>query len=246
MVRLGGRSNTQVAHLGLASQQKERVVRSKADWAIIDQLKQSSAFYCDNLGNAMDRFIDSKIDFKDVLMYIEFEDSDYFEAFRVPEEDDSGMTRVGKGGKAIDSDDLIYQWSRGFDAGQFKNEPNVCAAANIWNMPSDARRDLMEKWKSEIRKTILEEICTLGKNHNDCQDKLSRKFGEAMVATLAGKRIIGCTTTGAAKFAQDIHAAKPDVLLVEEAGEILESHVLTAMSENTSQMILIGDHKYAS
>jgi len=63
------------------------------------------------------------------------------------------------------------------------------------------------------------------------------------VATLAGKRIIGCTTTGAAKFAQDIHAAKPDVLLIEEAGEILESHVLTAMSENTSQVILIGEHK---
>ncbi|KAG1721719.1 AAA domain-containing protein [Suillus paluster] len=64
-----------------------------------------------------------------------------------------------------------------------------------------------------------------------------------MVATLMGKRIIGCTTTGAAKFAQDIRGAKPDVLLVEEAGEILESHVLTAMGESTSQMILIGDHK---
>jgi hypothetical protein len=61
-----------------------------------------------------------------------------------------------------------------------------------------------------------------------------------------GKRIIGCTTTGAAMFAQDIRAANPDVLLVEEAGEILESHVLTAMGQNTSQMILIGDHKYAS
>jgi hypothetical protein len=60
---------------------------------------------------------------------------------------------------------------------------------------------------------------------------------------LTGKRIIGCTTTGAAKFAQDI---RPDALLMEEAGEILESHVLTAMGENTSQMILIGDHKYAS
>jgi hypothetical protein len=55
-----------------------------------------------------------------------------------------------------------------------------------------------------------------------------------MVATLTGKRIIGCTTAGAAKFAQDIRVAKPDALLVEEAGEIPESYVLTAMGENTS------------
>ncbi|KAG1880008.1 AAA domain-containing protein [Suillus subluteus] len=48
---------------------------------------------------------------------------------------------------------------------------------------------------------------------------------------------------GAAIFAQDIRAANPDVLLVEEAGEILESHVLTILGQNTSQMILIGDHK---
>jgi hypothetical protein len=246
MVRLGGRSNTQVAHLAMGSQQKERIIRSKADWAIINQLKSASAFHCDSLEKAMDRFVASNINFKDVLMWIEFEDPTYFEAFRVPEDDGTGMSRVGKGGKAVDSDELIFRWQRGFDAGQFKDESNVRAAASTWSMTPDARLAVLDTWKSAIRKTVLEEICTLGKNHNECQDQLSRKFGEAMVATLTAKRIIGCTTTGAAKFAQDIRAAKPDVLLVEEAGEILESHVLTAMGENTSQMILIGDHKYAS
>ncbi|KIJ59315.1 hypothetical protein HYDPIDRAFT_140803 [Hydnomerulius pinastri MD-312] len=37
--------------------------------------------------------------------------------------------------------------------------------------------------------------------------------------------------------------ARPNVLLVEEAGEILESHVLTALGPSIDQMILIGDHK---
>jgi superfamily I DNA and/or RNA helicase len=56
-------------------------------------------------------------------------------------------------------------------------------------------------------------------------------------------RIIGCTTTGAAKYSSQIRAAAPSIVLVEEAGEILESHVLTAMSSATKQLILIGDHK---
>lgn len=54
----------------------------------------------------------------------------------------------------------------------------------------------------------------------------------------------GCTTTAAAKYREDINAAEPDILLVEEAGEILESHILTAMGRSTKQLILIGDHQY--
>ncbi|KAG1725639.1 uncharacterized protein EDB91DRAFT_1350703 [Suillus paluster] len=242
MIRLGSRANAQVAHLGIAGN-KERFIRSKADWAIINKLKRASSVHCNNLEDAMDRFIASKMGFKDVLTYIEMEDSKYFDAFHVPEYDDSGMTRVGKGGKAVSSEELISRWSGGSNAGQFKDELNVREAADIWKMSADARQSMMEKWRSEIRNSILEEICTLGKSYNECQDQLTCKFGESTVATLMGKRIIACTTTGAAKLAKDIRAAKPDILLVEEAGEILESHVLTAMGENTSQMILIGDHK---
>jgi len=47
-------------------------------------------------------------------------------------------------------------------------------------------------------------------------------------------------------FRELIQAARPSVLLVEEAGEILESHVLTALSDGVEHVILIGDHKYVS
>jgi hypothetical protein len=60
----------------------------------------------------------------------------------------------------------------------------VHAAAGIWSMLPDARLVELDTWKSAIRKTILEEICSFGKNHNECQDQLSREFGEAIVATL--------------------------------------------------------------
>lgn len=45
------------------------------------------------------------------------------------------------------------------------------------------------------------------------------------------------------RYARDVQAAKPDVLLVEEAGEILESHIITSLGPGTKQMILIGDHQ---
>lgn len=47
-------------------------------------------------------------------------------------------------------------------------------------------------------------------------------------------------------FRELIRTARPSVLLVEEAGEILESHVLTALSDGVEHLILIGDHKCVS
>jgi superfamily I DNA and/or RNA helicase len=44
-------------------------------------------------------------------------------------------------------------------------------------------------------------------------------------------------------YTEDIRKASPGIILVEEAGEILESHILTAMTPATKQLILIGDHK---
>ena len=56
--------------------------------------------------------------------------------------------------------------------------------------------------------------------------------------------IIGMTTTGAAKnFKLLKMLAKCKVVLIEEAGQVLESHVVTALPPNCKQLILIGDHQ---
>ena len=69
---------------------------------------------------------------------------------------------------------------------------------------------------------------------NECQAAL--KFTLRGLSQLMPKRVIGCTNTGAAKYRKDIADLSPDVLLVEEAGEILESHVIMALSSSTTQM----------
>jgi len=57
-------------------------------------------------------------------------------------------------------------------------------------------------------------------------------------------RIIGMTTTGAAKYKEMIlKDFQPRVVLVEEAAHVLEAHVLASLTEFTDQLILIGDHK---
>lgn len=54
--------------------------------------------------------------------------------------------------------------------------------------------------------------------------------------------LCSATTSGAAIHANVFAAFNPDVVIVEEAGEVLEAHILANLWE-AKQMILIGDHE---
>ena len=58
-----------------------------------------------------------------------------------------------------------------------------------------------------------------------------------------GADIIGMTTTGAAKHHHLLKNIHPKIVVIEEAAEVFESHVITSLSPSVQQLILIGDHK---
>jgi hypothetical protein len=54
--------------------------------------------------------------------------------------------------------------------------------------------------------------------------------------------VVAATTTGCAKYSDLLSRAKFPILIVEEAAEVFEAHIVTSLSENTQHMVLIGDH----
>ncbi|KAI6015908.1 hypothetical protein BKA83DRAFT_4340538 [Pisolithus microcarpus] len=87
------------------------------------------------------------------------------------------------------------------------------------------------EWRSDILRRVVEDLCMAGGLYNSCQDDFARQFKKTLVEQLRTKGIIGCTMTGAAKFAEDARAASPDVSLVEE---VLENRVVTAQLNKTA------------
>ena len=55
--------------------------------------------------------------------------------------------------------------------------------------------------------------------------------------------VIAMTTTGAASHQRSLSNIKPKIVIIEEAAEVLEAHVLTSLTEGLEHLILIGDHK---
>jgi len=58
-----------------------------------------------------------------------------------------------------------------------------------------------------------------------------------------GIKVIGCTTTGLAKYRGFISALRPRTLLIEEAAEAIEGAIMGGLVESLEQLILVGDHQ---
>jgi hypothetical protein len=196
-----------------------------------------------SLHNAFDAFGDANVSKSELLEYLEFqfEGPPFFHAFQVPEEEQD-MVRVGKRGKAVDSYYLLDRWYRGKNRGVYQKSLDA-KVSQVWQMSPQSRITALDSWKSEILKKRACRIRELGSEYNASINQIESIWMERDLKVIRQKRIIGCTTTAAAKYVQALQAISPGVLLVEEAGEILESHILTALGPETKQLILIGDHK---
>jgi len=243
IVRLGSaaKSSTTTQPLVLSAQNSDFRL-TKDDWDIINLRQSEASEQADRLHNAFSNYQAKAVSKSDLLDYLEFESEtpEFYEAFMLPDETD-GMVRVGKKGKAMDRFYLIDRWARGWDAGTYSGTQAEFPA--VWQMTHPERTAALRRWKTDILKERVSRIYSCGKQYGETSANINALFNEKNRRIIQVKRIIGCTTTAAAKHVQNIQSASLDVLLVEEAGEILESHILTALGPEIEQAILIGDHK---
>ena len=73
------------------------------------------------------------------------------------------------------------------------------------------------------------------------RDEEVRKLQEC--AILKKARVIGMTTTCAAKYRRVLDMICPKIVLIEEAAEVLEAHIITSLTKGCQHLILIGDHQ---
>jgi hypothetical protein len=245
MLRLGGKSTTRTEPMSLFNISRSSTANYKFkrdDWTEIDGYKVAITAADDALKTSANRFMNTSTDYRDIMDLIEFDDDEYYYALKVLPLSD-GMQRVTKKGKAIGPHYLINQWVNGWDADSLRDAENVQETQEIWGMPLAARKRKYNEWRESLLKEQAERISEEAGKYNDAHSRLARKYDERNLEIVRARRIIACTTTAAAMYRNEIAAASPDVLIVEEACEILESHVITALAEDTKQVIMIGDHK---
>ncbi|KAL4882176.1 P-loop containing nucleoside triphosphate hydrolase protein [Aspergillus karnatakaensis] len=241
IVRLGSKSTQRTESLKLSVQQAH-YKRTQASWHVIDELKGKFANLSEEMSAAFSAYLNFNLTADTMLEYLEFEEPEFHDAFNPPEQPD-GMTLVGEGGKLVTSQYLYNRWVQGKNHSLSFPDELSDRACEVWQMDKESRQAKLAIWTDRLLEEQVANVQGLMTRMNRCERKLAEMWSEKTREILVSKRIIGCTTTGAAMHARELSAVSPGIVLLEEAGEILESHVLTALGSHTKQLIMIGDHQ---
>ncbi|KAK0211877.1 hypothetical protein IW262DRAFT_1280087 [Armillaria fumosa] len=140
----------------------------------------------------------------------------------------------------------------GFSEGEFPSVPatsrpikNLMWCDSPWHMSITERQALSAYWEDGMKaeaygryrnsyKQLRKEYEAACKRYNDAKDESRREL-------LSGVDLIGCTTNGAAKLTSLLTSVRPKVLIVEEAGQVLEAHILSSLVPSVQHLICIGD-----
>ncbi|CAM9306840.1 unnamed protein product [Pylaiella littoralis] len=113
---------------------------------------------------------------------------------------------------------------------------------SIWALSREERWTLCRQWQqseaSESRERLAGMIATffeLKKRHDNHKT-------QGDLAVLREGNVVGMTTTGVAMHQSLVEALGAAVVVVEEAAEVLEAHILAVLTQSTQHLILIGDH----
>jgi hypothetical protein len=187
-----------------------------------------------------------------VQAFLESDEPEILVFFQVPQLED-GFKLVGPSGKAVLDDYLWDCWRRGdtFPTWmlQYVNGNTADGFEAFWASSFDTRVAMIELWRREILEPAATLLNDLVADLNSLVQEKQSLHQDSDLQILRQARIIGATTAGAAAY-RDLLAAKAvGIVLVEEAGEVMESHILSSLSgtgedsDSTKQLILIGDHK---
>ncbi|GAB6032359.1 NFX1-type zinc finger-containing protein 1 [Chamberlinius hualienensis] len=123
------------------------------------------------------------------------------------------------------------------------SEDEVSQVSDIWMLSILDKWRLYHYWLNKARQYMDVRIVHL---RNECErhGSLWLEFNSDRDYKILSKaRVIGMTTTGAAKNQRLLERLQPSVIMVEEAAEVLEAHVMTAINSKCKHLILIGDQQ---
>lgn len=169
--------------------------------------------------------------------YLQTNEPELHSQFAVPQSK-PGYKVIGPGGKKeLTQNDIWHRWKAG-------GEPYAgMEVGTLWKKSHSERTEMYRAWLAKIKQIEAEKCAHVMRQHQKLAKRKNdiRNLDELRVLKQA--RVIGCTTHGAASRKEMLQVAGAKVLIVEEAAEVLEAHVLTSICSSTEHVIMIGDHK---
>ncbi|KAK0664544.1 putative zinc-finger and helicase domain-containing protein [Cercophora samala] len=161
-------------------------------------------------------------------------------------EDDEGFTVVGG--------DPLEVWLRGGGDRTTRNWRSEDqhtdfetllrqADEDIHSLAPYDRRALVEGWSMQMVADNTDEISDRLQEAKGYRERMEQVFADIDRRALMKADVVGVTTTGLARNINTLQSLGSKVVVCEEAAEVMEPHILSALFQGVEHFIQIGDHQ---
>ncbi|XP_030046073.1 NFX1-type zinc finger-containing protein 1-like [Microcaecilia unicolor] len=127
--------------------------------------------------------------------------------------------------------------------GDIMHEEELTEIHNLWKMDLKDRWRLYRKWMQSYQRKLQKALVSKLEEYEESSKARAELSLQENRVILKKALVIGMTTTGAAKYRRLLQMVKPKIVVIEEAAEVLEAHVLTTLTASCEHLIMIGDHQ---
>ena len=117
------------------------------------------------------------------------------------------------------------------------------AAVSVHSLSQQEKHMLIDFWRQEIYDNALDDLYESVKITDSAYGQLTNIHDEVDRRVLQAADVIGITTTGLAKRISTLRHVRCKIVICEEAGEVMEPHMLSALLPTVEHLIQIGDHQ---
>ena len=133
----------------------------------------------------------------------------------------------------IDSTELI----------QAMTKEEADGIGDVYMLQNLDRQRLYKYWIQLYRQMLEAEMFEKKMEYQLLSNQMKETRDQLDKEIMKQAKVVGMTTTAAARYHLVLQEVQPKVIVVEEAAEVLEAHVITALNRNCQHLILIGDHQ---
>ena len=113
----------------------------------------------------------------------------------------------------------------------------------LWLLPEVEKWRLYRTWVLQYKLLCQDTIRNQTVEYDRHSNRLKEVKEQETLHVLRRAKVVGMTTTGAARLHSVLGQLQPKVIVVEEAAEVLEAHIVASLTSSCQQLILIGDQQ---
>ncbi|XP_008187018.2 NFX1-type zinc finger-containing protein 1 [Acyrthosiphon pisum] len=127
----------------------------------------------------------------------------------------------------------------------YKIKSDFCSTipVNLFKLKMRDRWLLYFNWVDITKNMFDPKIQNLEKNYYNQHKQYSELKEMENIEILRNKHVVAMTTTGASKHRVLLEGLQSPIVVIEEAAEVLEAHIIASLTRHCQHLILIGDHK---